>query len=151
MLTRNVQGDDTTTAPRGVIIPALATTLGLLFVLAFGISKTAAWTQSSGRPAIEVVKPGEKPSARALAVNEMGRTVGNELLTRYAVPFEVAGLLLTAGLVGAIALAHRDALEEAAPPRGVAARTGGSPNGQGNGEAVLASGPVSSSTPSSGV
>ena len=29
-------------------------------------------------------------------------------MTRYAVGFEVAGLLLTAALVGAIALAHRE-------------------------------------------
>ncbi len=38
----------------------------------------------------------------------MARTVGNELMTRYVVGFEVAGLLLTAALVGAIALAHRE-------------------------------------------
>ena len=38
----------------------------------------------------------------------MGKAVGDEMLTRYVVPFEVAGLLLTAALVGAIALAHRE-------------------------------------------
>ena len=38
----------------------------------------------------------------------MAKAVGDELMTRYVVGFEVAGLLLTAALVGAIALAHRE-------------------------------------------
>ena len=38
----------------------------------------------------------------------MAKAVGDELMTRYVVAFEVAGLLLTAALVGAIALAHRE-------------------------------------------
>ena len=38
----------------------------------------------------------------------MGRTLGNELMGRYAIPFEVAGLLLTAALVGSIALASQE-------------------------------------------
>ena len=48
----------------------------------------------------------------------MARTVGNELMTRYVVGFEVAGLLLTVALVGAIALAHREEDEPDAPSRG---------------------------------
>ena len=41
-------------------------------------------------------------------------------MTRYVVPFEVAGLLLTAALVGAIALARReeDRRRHRRPPRG---------------------------------
>ena len=60
------------------------------------------------RPAI-AVRP-----ARADAVNNMAKVVGDELLTRYVIAFEVAGLLLTAALVGAIALAHREELEPGA-------------------------------------
>ena len=44
----------------------------------------------------------------------MAKVVGDELLTRYVIAFEVAGLLLTAALVGAIALAHREELEPGA-------------------------------------
>ena len=41
----------------------------------------------------------------------MANVVGNELVTRYVIGFEVAGLLLTAALVGAIAIAHREEIE----------------------------------------
>ncbi len=44
----------------------------------------------------------------------MAKVVGDELLTRYVIAFEVAGLLLTAALVGAIALAHREEHEPGA-------------------------------------
>jgi NADH-quinone oxidoreductase subunit J len=47
----------------------------------------------------------------------MGKAVGKELMTRYVVGFEVAGLLLTAALVGAIALAYREEDEPDAPAR----------------------------------
>ncbi len=48
----------------------------------------------------------------------MAKTVGNELMTRYVVGFEVAGLLLTVALVGAIALAHREEDKPDASARG---------------------------------
>ena len=38
----------------------------------------------------------------------MARSLGDELMGRYALPFEIAGLLLTAALVGSIALARQD-------------------------------------------
>ena len=38
-------------------------------------------------------------------MNNMAKVAGDELMTRYVVGFEVAGLLLTAALVGAIAVA----------------------------------------------
>lgn len=141
MLTRNIQGDDTTSVPRGLAVPALVATLGLFFVLAFGINNhvglmgRGAWTAAIRRPAVNPpLKPGEAPSARTRAVNDMGLVVGDEMLTRYAVPFEVAGLLLTAALVGAVALAHRDTDEDAVPRRGAAAyraTAGGPTNGHG--------------------
>ena len=55
----------------------------------------------------------------------MARTVGNELMTRYVIAFEVAGLLLTAALVGAIALAHREEDEPDAPVAAANSRLGG--------------------------
>ena len=116
MLTRNVQGDDTTSAPSAWPMPGLIVGLGLFVVLGFGISFQRAgpggltWSLTDERPSI-VAAPGEKPSPRAEAINNMPTVVGNELLTRYVIGFEVAGLLLTAALVGAIALAHREELE----------------------------------------
>lgn len=145
MLTRNVQGDATTTVPRGWIAPALVATLGLFFILAFGINNHvglrghSAWSAAVRRPAVGgAPRRGEVPSARTLAVNDMGRTVGNEMLTRYAVPFEVAGLMLTAALVGAVALAHRDDPDAAGSVAGESAATVGAA-GNGVGRPVQAS------------
>ena len=153
MLTRNVQGDVTTTVPRGWIAPALVATLGLFFVLAFGINNHvglhghSAWSATVRRPPIGgAPRRGEVPSARTLAVNAMGKTVGDEMLTRYVVPFEVAGLMLTAALVGAIALAHRDEEDENLPRRGgIAARVGAL--GEGNGLDDTPPVPDAASTP----
>ncbi|WP_231749821.1 NADH-quinone oxidoreductase subunit J [Tautonia plasticadhaerens] len=52
--------------------------------------------------------PATTASVAASAVADMPRAVGDELMTRFVVPFEVAGLLLTAALVGAIVLARQD-------------------------------------------
>lgn len=112
MLTRNIMGDDTTTVPVGWKIPAVLAGLGLFLVLVFGINQhqgragRPAWSAMSGRPIASAEVPGG--AARRDAINNMGKAVGDEMLTRYVVPFEVAGLLLTAALVGAIALAHRE-------------------------------------------
>jgi NADH:ubiquinone oxidoreductase subunit 6 (subunit J) len=142
MLTRNVQGDDTTSVPRGWVVPALVATLGMFFVLAFGINNhvglrgRSAWSATVRRPSVGgAPRRGEIQSARTLSVNAMGKTVGDEMLTRYAVPFEVAGLMLTAALVGAVALAHRDVEDENLPRRGgTPARVG--VNSDGDGSAV---------------
>jgi NADH-quinone oxidoreductase subunit J len=60
--------------------------------------------------------------------------VGDEMMTRFVVPFEVAGLLLTAALVGAIALAHREGDDQPAAPRapGAVVRGAGEPSGNGH-------------------
>lgn len=113
MLTRNVQGDDPTSAPSAWQVPGLILGLGLFIVLGFGISFQdgapggMTWSLTDERPSI-VAAPGATPSPRAEPINNMAAVVGKELLTRYVVAFEVAGLLLTAALVGAIALAHRE-------------------------------------------
>lgn len=154
MLTRNVQGDDTTTPPKGWVVPALLVTLGLFFVLTFGVNNQVGfrrnpneprrdWPALVRRPSARILE-GAAPSPRALAINDMGKGVGDELLTRYAVAFEVAGLLLTASLVGAVALAHRDVEDEDRARRGAAAvrraGSGTSGNGNGNGQVLTAAG-----------
>ena len=115
MLTRNIQGDDTTILTGAWKIPALFAGFCVFGILVFGINNAVApaghspWSESNLRPSIAPdVAENPETVVRREAVNNMARTVGNELMTRYVVAFEVAGLLLTAALVGAIALAHRE-------------------------------------------
>jgi NADH-quinone oxidoreductase subunit J len=115
MLTRNIQGDETTILTGVWKFPAFVAGLCVFAVLVFGINNAVApvgrstWANSNMRPPI-AASAGESPEtkSRREAVNNMAKVVGNELMTRYVVSFEVAGLLLTAALVGAIALAHRE-------------------------------------------
>jgi NADH-quinone oxidoreductase subunit J len=117
MLTRNVQGDDTTILPWRARIPAVIAGLALFVLLSYGISEHTglrgrrSWYLMAVRPA--AVGAANQPlSPRAAVINNMGAAVGKELMTRFVVPFEVAGLLLTAAMVGAIALAHREGDEQ---------------------------------------
>lgn len=125
MLTRNVQGDITTTVSRGWTLPALVAGLGLFLMLAFGINDhvglqgRAPWAATPTRPPVPKVAVGQAAPPLAAAVNTMGQTVGNEMMTRYVIPFEVAGLLLTAALVGAIALAYSEGDDAESPRRGI--------------------------------
>ena len=138
MLTRNVTGDETTTVRLPAKIPAAIAGLGILTVLLYGIGEHSGlqdrppWTEVRVRPGGEMpAEPDATPTVRARALNDMGRWIGYEMLTRYVVPFEVAGLLLTAALVGAIALATLDEPAETpkpGPARSVGAKVGG--NGQ---------------------
>lgn len=119
MLTQNVQGDSTTTIPKGWIIPALVASLGIFFVLTFGIKNhvglknRSSWGVLRTRPPlIASSKPDSTLRVRQRSVNEMGHVVGEQMLTRYAVGFEAAGVLLTAALVGAIAVSHRGMNED---------------------------------------
>lgn len=157
MLTRNVQGDDTTTVARGAwTLPALIAGLGLFLMLAFGINGQVGlrgrvpWKAAESRPPVRKVEEGEPVPPRTAAVNDMGRTVGRELVTRFVVPFEVAGLLLTAALVGAVVVAYREGDDAESPRRGShpswaerAAKGANSP--QSNGQATGAE-PVSTTT-----
>jgi NADH-quinone oxidoreductase subunit J len=121
MLTRNISGDDHTgvagdkpvrVSGAGMVAAGLAS-LGLLAVLVTGIineegpSGQKAWRAVTTRPAVAFTAEA-KATPKAKAVNNMGEVVGVELLTRYLIPFEVAGILLTAALVGAIALAVQE-------------------------------------------
>jgi NADH-quinone oxidoreductase subunit J len=145
MLTRNIQGDDPTSAPSAWQLPGLIAGLGVFLVLAYGIGAQQglgsqfSWTTRDVRPRISptpdavtaaapvegTAKVGEVPLAGEAwsrvgsgAVNNMGKVVGVELMTRYVIAFEVAGLLLTAALVGAIATAHREEAEPGAARSG---------------------------------
>jgi NADH:ubiquinone oxidoreductase subunit 6 (subunit J) len=117
MLTRNIQGDDPSSTPSAWQLPGLVAGLGVFLVLAFGISyqkgigTARSWATTEARPRIGL---GDLTSPRARAVTNMAKVVGDELMTRYVIAFEVAGLLLTVALVGAIAVAHREEVEPAA-------------------------------------
>jgi NADH-quinone oxidoreductase subunit J len=133
MLTRNVQGDDTTSVARGAVANlAIIASMGLFLVLIFGINNHVGlrgrsdWAAPTYRPALA-------GTPRAESVDNMGKIVGEELVNRFAVPFEVAGVLLTAALVGAIALAHRDPEDEAPASRSDAIQA--TQNGDGLGTA----------------
>lgn len=111
MLTRNIQGDESTGGtPLGKGLAALAS-LGILIVLIMGInddrgsSDRAAWTSRTVRPSA-TAPDDPNPDVRGNSINDMTRVIGVELMTRFVVPFEIAGLLLTAALVGAVALAQ---------------------------------------------
>jgi NADH:ubiquinone oxidoreductase subunit 6 (subunit J) len=127
MLTRNIQGDDPTTAPSAWQVPGLFAGAFVFLILAYGISSQnglggrPSWSETIARPSIAPA-PNQPASPRMQAVNNMAKVAGDELLTRYVIGFEVAGLLLTAALVGAIALAHR---EEEEPGAGRASRWAG--------------------------
>ena len=140
MLTRNLQGEDPTTAPSAWGLPGLVAGFCVFVVLAYGISNQAgigsqySWSTIEARPRLGPAD-GPEASPRTLAVNNMAKVVGTELMTRYVVAFEVAGLLLTAALVGAIAIAHREEVEPASPrpPRaGLRDRASGPPTGAGS-------------------
>ncbi len=125
MLTRNVQGDMTTTTSRTWLLPALVGGLGLFFVLMFGINDQVGlkgrmtWASASTRPEIPRAGEGKPVTPRSAAINDMGRMVGREMVTRFVVPFEVAGLLLTAALVGAVVVAYREGDDAESPRRGI--------------------------------
>jgi NADH:ubiquinone oxidoreductase subunit 6 (subunit J) len=146
MLTRNIQGDDTTILTGPWRIPAMAAGLCVFGVLVFGINNAVGprgrsmWSLTDSRPALEpsLSDTSAAAAARRRAVNNMAKAVGDELMTRYVVGFEVAGLLLTAALVGAIVLAHR---EEEEPETTQADRVPGAFAGQPAAGADLASSP----------
>ncbi|MBX6314242.1 MAG: NADH-quinone oxidoreductase subunit J, partial [Isosphaeraceae bacterium] len=139
MLTRNIQGDETTGVGGIAMAVGGVVALGVLAVLIVGIVDESggpgrsAWRQTTVRPPVaRADDPAADPRSRA--INNMGKAVGDEMMTRFVVPFEVAGLMLTAVLVGAIAIAVGEGTEET-PRRGplTAARPG--VGGDGNGAA----------------
>ncbi len=71
------------------------------------------------------------------------------MMTRFVVPFEVAGLLLTAAVVGALALAQGEPEDESAPRSGsLATQRHGTTLGPGNGQPAGTAAPTTTSTTS---
>jgi NADH-quinone oxidoreductase subunit J len=149
MLTRNIQGDETTILAGVWKLPAFAAGLCVFGLLVFGINNAVApagrspWSESNLRPSIAAgTGVNAVGASRREAVNNMAKVVGNELMTRYVVSFEVAGLLLTAALVGAIALAHREEDEPVTPsaPGEPARRAAGSGGPRSGGPSLVAAG-----------
>jgi NADH:ubiquinone oxidoreductase subunit 6 (subunit J) len=113
MLTRNIQGDETTGGKWAGKIPAVLVAGALLAVLIAGINDhkgspgRKAWVNLVTPPPVEPPTEKRPPAeGRSAAIADMSRSVGSEMLTRYLIGFEIAGLLLTAALIGAVALAQ---------------------------------------------
>ena len=167
MLTRNIQGDDTTTTSTLYKLPAALVCLALIGVLCAGIGEQKgrigrpAWSQVDARRALPPAPTAASGVTPAIpvdreAVNNMGMVIGRELMTRYVIGFELAGLLLTAALVGAIALASKDGPDELPTRTGAMASVGpgtayDSTSGRENGHAHAAAtaGPPTTTTPAS--
>jgi NADH-quinone oxidoreductase subunit J len=120
MLTRNIQGDDTTMggSPLGRL-PAVIAAAALLGITIFGIAQQRSSNPRRTWSNLTVRAPVRDAEGRALprgqVIDNMSHHLGNELMTRWVIPFEVAGLMLTAAVVGAIALARFDEETEPTP------------------------------------
>lgn len=126
MLTRNIQGDETTGGRWVMKVPAGIVAGALLVVLLLGITeqkspagrmnasgtREMSWSEAAVRPSSDLpANRNVRPDPRAVAISDMSRSVGTEMLGRYLIAFEVAGLLLTAALIGAVALAQSEETE----------------------------------------
>lgn len=111
MLTRNIQGDETTRSswPARVLCGVAAATVLAMLIVSIarepGRGGRPAWSKAVERPPAAV--DGQPPRP----IGTMAQAVGIEMMTRYVLAFELAGLLLTAAVVGAIALAMHEADE----------------------------------------
>lgn len=118
MLTRNAAGGEADLSG-GWRVPAMLAGLAVFAALAFGINNAVSpagagpWARVVERPALEPADAAWK-AERSRAIDDMPRVVGEQFMTRYALAFELAGLLLTAALVGAVALAREDEAADAA-------------------------------------
>jgi len=110
MLTRNITGDETTTVTGQWRLLGIGVAGSVMIVLFLGINGFKPWTDLGVRPEFPVTS--DSTTARGQAILAMTPTVGREMMTRYVVPFELAGLLLTAALVGAVVLAQYDRTDE---------------------------------------
>lgn len=122
MLTRNIQGDDTTGGSWLGKLPAAFVAAGVLALLIQGIGNQKgiggrpSWSDLRTRVAVSPeITAGEDPRAEVVR-SGMASAVGIEMMTRFVIPFEVAGLLLTAAVIGAVALAYSE--EETLPKPG---------------------------------
>jgi NADH-quinone oxidoreductase subunit J len=116
MLTRDAAGAESDLSG-GWRPPAMLAGLALFAALAFGINNAVSpsgageWSRLAARPALEPADALWKIE-RSRAIDDMPRVVGEQFMTRYALAFELAGLLLTAALVGGVALAREDRADD---------------------------------------
>lgn len=118
MLTRNIQGDETTRTGWPAVVASGTVAIGLLSVLVVAIASDRgsrsrpSWRSQTVRPATAAERPTDPLPERARSIHRMPRLIGEELMTRYALAFEMAGLLLTVAVVGAVALSLREERSE---------------------------------------
>lgn len=121
MLTRNAATAEADLSG-GWRVPGVVAGLCVFAALAFGInnavspSGAGAWSAIVARPALEPADGVAWKAERSRAIDDMPRVVGEQFMTRYALAFELAGLLLTAALVGAVALAREEQVPGDAEP-----------------------------------
>ncbi|HEU5118920.1 MAG TPA: NADH-quinone oxidoreductase subunit J, partial [Isosphaeraceae bacterium] len=120
MLTRNIQGEEPGRTGWLRWIPPGAVALGMLAMLSRGllaepVSEEAPHWDRQARPTL--TDADDSLSPRGDVVANLGQVIGQELLGRWIVPFEMAGLLLTAALVGSVAVAM--GAREEMPARGI--------------------------------
>ena len=135
MLTRNIQGDDPNSDAVGVEASRAPGRAAHLRGTRVRYQHSASNRQSEilgdhGYPSPDC--PGQRGRAcqtGLLPSTTWRKVVGRELMTRYMIAFEVAGLLLTAALVGAIAIAHREEIEPKAGFRPARSQAGQAPPG----------------------
>lgn len=126
------QSSDTQTESRGGPLdydgqarePAMAVIVGFTLAALIGGQIVARDSDKSRGHTTPVAQAIDNPAARP-GSEETGNTlaVGGELLTRYAIPVELSGILLLVAMVGAIALARKPVPVEAGatheqPPAG---------------------------------
>ena len=92
MLTPRAARDNSETATR---LPALVL-MGLIIAAGTFVALETDWGSLRGAP-----------------IDNQARIIGESLINEYVLPFEVAAVLLTAALVGAIALAREDPEDDA--------------------------------------
>ncbi len=98
LLTRNSTSTANAGAPFWTVGPAIA--LLVLGALWYAISKSELPTKTA-------------PPAPEITVNN----IGTELMTRYVLPMEVIGLLLTAAMLGAVIIAMNDRRHASVTPK----------------------------------
>ena len=92
MLTRNVQGDDTTTRRLGLELPGAGRRAGAVpgarrsgSTTSVGPERPRALDGDRRTGRRSTPSSGQPPSPRAAAINNMGKAVGDELMTRFVV------------------------------------------------------------------
>ena len=100
MLTQDVQGDQVEAHSVLRRLPAAIVAIGLFVMLAVAVQQRPDFSKARTERAAPSV------AARERVLNQMPQELGLDLMQRWCLPFELVGLILTASLVGAVALAQ---------------------------------------------